>query len=274
MERADEVLPLGKVDAHLATDRGIDLTHERRRNGYPLDPAHVARRHEAHEIGRRAASHGNERGRPLERERTPEAFDFGDGFRRLAGRDELRGVDLMELDDASVGHDRVSIRLSVRSKTDASRREDDAVEIVRARVGNAVLREALVVQRTESVRVPCERPPAVSDALPRLLRRHLEMHTEGVRLEGRACARRPERPSTKLDDGRGAPRERLDRNLLLQRAERRFSTRLEDLGDRLSDAGLDESVDRDELPPETRGHERPECRLARPHEANEGEVAP
>ncbi len=70
-----------EVDAGLAADRGVDLTDERRRDGDPVDPAHVGRRDESDEIGRRAAAHGDERRRPLERERRPEPLRLGKRLR-------------------------------------------------------------------------------------------------------------------------------------------------------------------------------------------------
>ena len=86
--------------------------------------------------------------------------------------------------------------------------------------------------------------------------------------------RRAQRPSAQLDNGRRAESECRDRDLLLQRAKRAFPARLEELGDRDTRARLDEIVDGDERPAEARGQLRAERRLARAHEADEGEMAP
>ena len=56
MERAEEVLPLGQVDAGLAADRRIDLGDERGRNLDERHAAQVRRREEPGRVAQRAAS--------------------------------------------------------------------------------------------------------------------------------------------------------------------------------------------------------------------------
>ena len=53
MERADGVLRPREVDRRPAADAGVDLTHQRRRDGRPRDAAHVRRGSEAREVGGR-----------------------------------------------------------------------------------------------------------------------------------------------------------------------------------------------------------------------------
>ena len=61
VERADEVLALGGVDAGLAADRGVDHAEHRRRHLDDVDAAQPGRGDEAGEVGRRSpaeADHG------------------------------------------------------------------------------------------------------------------------------------------------------------------------------------------------------------------------
>ena len=61
VERADEVLALGRVDAGLAADGGVDHAEQRRRHVHDADPAQPGRGDEAGEVGRRAAADADDR---------------------------------------------------------------------------------------------------------------------------------------------------------------------------------------------------------------------
>ena len=66
MERADQVLALGQVDAGLAADRGVDLGDEGRRHVHDRDPAQVRRREEARGVAQRPATDRHDRLRPFD----------------------------------------------------------------------------------------------------------------------------------------------------------------------------------------------------------------
>ena len=61
VERADEVLRRRQVDAGLAADRRVHLTHERRRHGDPREAAQVRGGREAGDVGGTAAAERDER---------------------------------------------------------------------------------------------------------------------------------------------------------------------------------------------------------------------
>ena len=225
VERADEVLALAQVHSHLAADRRVHLTDERRGHGDPVDAAEVRRGDEAGEIGRGAASDGGKRRRALDRERMPETFGFGHRLRRLARRNGVGRRDIVELGHAHVRDDGVSLHAAMRLETDPGGGEHDAVEVARARIGALVQRASLVVQRSERLGVAHERAFGSAHALPRLLGRRLEVH--GERMLGKRSARPlgSERPTAELDDGGRPAREDVRRSLLLVRPERGFAAR-------------------------------------------------
>ena len=61
VERAEQVLALGEIDAGLAADRGIDLGHEGRRDVDDRDAAQVGRGEEAGRVAERTAADRDER---------------------------------------------------------------------------------------------------------------------------------------------------------------------------------------------------------------------
>ena len=86
VERADEVLALGQVDAGLAADRRVDLADAGRRHGDPRDAAEIRGRDVAGEIGGRAAAERDDRAAAVEAQLGPEALGDVQLLRRLAGR--------------------------------------------------------------------------------------------------------------------------------------------------------------------------------------------
>ena len=92
MERADEVLALGQVDAGLAADRGVDLGDEGRRHLDEGHAAEVGRGEEAGRVAERAAADGDERLAPLD----PEARQLPRGV--LDDRQAFRGLALRQQD--------------------------------------------------------------------------------------------------------------------------------------------------------------------------------
>ena len=87
MERADEVLALGQVDAGLAADRGIDLRDERRRDLDERDAAEVGRGEEPRRVAERPATDRDDRLAPLDpesRQLARRVLDDRQALRRLA----------------------------------------------------------------------------------------------------------------------------------------------------------------------------------------------
>ena len=88
VERADEVLALGQVDAGLAADRRVDLGDERRRDLDERDAAQVRRGEEAGRVAERAAADRDERLAALD----AQAGELAG--RRLDDREALGGLAL------------------------------------------------------------------------------------------------------------------------------------------------------------------------------------
>ena len=61
VERADQVLALGRVDPGLAADRGVDHAEQRGRHVHDPDPAQEGRGDEAGQVGRRSAADADDR---------------------------------------------------------------------------------------------------------------------------------------------------------------------------------------------------------------------
>ncbi len=99
MERADQVLALGRVDAGLAADRGIDLGEQRRRDLHEADAAAKDARREARKIAHHAAAKGDHRVAALDAKIEQLLADLGEhgkALARFAGRDH----DLAEIEPA------------------------------------------------------------------------------------------------------------------------------------------------------------------------------
>ncbi len=131
MKGAHEVLAFRQVDACLAADRGIHLTHERRRHRDPVNAAKVCRRDEAADIRRRAAADGDERPAPLEAERTPQTVAVRDrlGLDRMRRAVERRG---MKLEHGGV-HDHFDRTATVQHSVRTSRDVDPPLRRARRR---------------------------------------------------------------------------------------------------------------------------------------------
>ena len=186
VERANEILPLRKIDPHLPADRSVHLPDERRRHRDPVDPAHVGGGDEADDVRRRATAERDERRAAVELERSPETLRFGCG---LCTRDQV-GRDIVELGDALIRDERVSARVTVWREADAGSGQEHAVEVARTRIGCFVQRQALVVERSERLRIASERTTGSGHAIPGLVGLDLEVHGQGELGEQRACALR------------------------------------------------------------------------------------
>ena len=271
VERADEVLPLGKVDPRLAPDRRVDLADERRRDGLPVDSAQVRRGDEADEVGRRAASDRGDRGAALQSERAPESLGLGDRLRALARGNDVRRVDPVQLRDALVHDHCVSSRLPVWREPDSRRGEDDVVAVGPARVRDGLVQRApSLVPLAELALVAGERTLASADAEPGSV--HVDVEQEDERVELLEERPRLDRAPADGDHGRLACAAGFSHERCLDVTERRLSLALEELPDR-SVRALDLLVDVDEPAAEPRGDVSADRRLSRPHEADQDEMA-
>src|SRR5919198_292157 len=86
VEGPDEILAVGRVDAGLAADRGVDHPGESRRNRRPAQAALVGRRREPGHIRRRATADRDDHPVAAELEVAPESLYDGGGLRLFAGR--------------------------------------------------------------------------------------------------------------------------------------------------------------------------------------------
>ena len=132
-----------------------------------------------------------------------------------------------------------------------------------------VQRRTLLEERVERLTVAREWPPAACDALPRLLRCDLEEQRERAPGESRSRPLGAESAASDLHDRELAAPEDIERDLLFELAEGSFAIGLEDLRDGSPAPFLDKRIHGDERAPETFRQLRPECRLARAHEADE-----
>ena len=149
--------------------------------------------------------------------------------------------------------------------------EDRGVDVVGARVrGIVVERPPLLVQRPERGRVLRERPVAALDAVPGLLGTDLDEDRQGSIAQGLSDLVRPDGPSAEGDHGRARRVERLAGELRLAQTKRCLAPGFEDLRDRL--LTLDLPVDIHERTAELLRERAAERRLARPHEADQGDV--
>ena len=290
MESADQVLRARKVDRSLAADRRVDLADERGRDGDPVDPAEIRRGGETGSVGRAAAAERDEGAAALEPQRVPERFQRLDALRllsrgKLVARTRPRaerelGVHAVDPGDARVADqlDRAVARHELAKPLEcagldvnAARGEDGPEEVAGARVrGVVVERPPLLVERPERRLVLRERPVAAGDPAPRLLGFDLDEDRQSALPQRRADLVGPDRAAAQRDHGGSARGQRVEHVLGLAQAECRFAARLEDPRDRLF--ALDLTVDVDELPPELLGELLAEGRLARTHEADEGDV--
>jgi hypothetical protein len=94
-----------------------------------------------------------------------------------------------------------------------------------------------------------------------------------VLAERRADSAALHRPAAERHHRGAARTQHLDSGCLLELPELGFAAALEYLRDRRAGAELDLAVEVEEPPAEALGDLQPECRLARAHEADEGEVA-
>ena len=252
MERAYEILPLRKIDPHLPADRSVHLPDERRRHRDPVDPAHVRGGNEADDVRRRAATERDECRTAVELERSPETLRFGCGLRT----GDQAGRDIVELGDASIRDERVSTRFIVRREADTRGGQEHAVEVTRTRIGCFVERQALVVERSERLRVASKRPSGSGHAIPGLVGFDLDVHAQGELGEQRTRALRGQGATAELDDRERTPREHVRRRLLLQLAKGCLAAGLEQVADGSSRSLFDDRIDGYEWPAEPLGERR------------------
>ena len=188
MERPDEVLAFGQVDGGLASDRGIDLSHERGGHGYPCTPSEKCGSGEPGGVREGPAPQRQDRVLSLNPQRAPKSFHFLHGLgpltrRQLVRLDEPRAE--RELGIGSV--DARDVRL--RDERDALAREElaeafqragldvhpcgrehDSVHVLGARVGYlGVERCAQLVAAMKLGFVLSVGPVTVTHALPGLI---------------------------------------------------------------------------------------------------------
>ena len=291
MEGSDGVLGLGQVDGRLPADAGIHHPRERRRHRDPRDAPQVGRRHEARDVGRRAAAEPDDDVAALDAEvgkTRPCLPRDGHGLGRLArgkaNRHERLDRRPEHAQNRPVGDERRPARAheagQLRQRGRPRQRREQgllAPEVVRVdeRVaGGVVERPALLVELGEPARLDRERTVAGIglDTAPRRLRRHVQKHGEAPVAEPPAGHRRQDRPSAEREHCIRLSEQAAD-HALLERPERRLAVLLEDRGDRPAGLPLDLAVGVQERPPQPGGQRLARARLARAHEADQREVA-
>ena len=122
---------------------------------------------------------------------------------------------------------------SIRARRGRPRREDDALDVARVRVGDTLAERLPVsMQRVEVGLRAGERPVGIRHALPRGRRVDVEEHRERTLREVAARPLGERRSASERDDDRLAVAEHLAGDVLLQRAEVGLPARREELGDR------------------------------------------
>ena len=213
----------------------------------------------------------DEGGRALEVERAPEPLRLSDGLRGFAAGHEVRCLDAVERGDALVRDEGVARGVAVGSEPDPCRGEHDAVGIDGPRVGDVLVeRLSSLVALPELALVPCERPPAPADALPR--RVHVDVEVDDERVELVQEPPRLDGAASHGDHGRVAPPARVAHEPRLELAKRRLPLLREELPDRavrVLDLAV-HVVERAAQPPRDL---LADGRLPRAHEAHEHEVS-
>ncbi len=183
----------------------------------------------------------------------------------------MRCLEAVERGDAFVRDQGVARGVAVGSEPDPCRGVHNALRIDGPGVGD-VLVELLSsrVALSELALVPCERPPAPSDALPR--RVHVDVEVEDERVEPVQEPPRLDGAASHGDHGRVAPPARVAHEPRLELAKRRLPLLCEELPDRPVRV-LDLAVDVVERAAQAPRDLRADGRLPRAHEAHEHEVS-
>ena len=197
MEGSDGVLGLGQVDRRLPADAGIHHPRERRWHRDPRDAAQVRRRHEARDVGRRAAAEPNDDVAALETEvgeTRPCLPRDGHGLGRLTRRKANRHqwVDRRpeHAQHRPVGDEGRPARAheagqlcqggGPRQRREQGLLAPEVVCVDERVAGGVVERPALLVEVGEPARLDRERAVAGIglDTAPRRLRRNVQEHGE------------------------------------------------------------------------------------------------
>jgi hypothetical protein len=293
VEGADEVLALRDVDRGLASDRRVDLTHERSRHRHPGAAASEGGGGETGGVGQRAAAERQKDILPLDPQRAPQPLDLLHGLGALARRQlvhlreplaegELCVCAVDPCDDGLGDERHATFRDELaepleRADLDvnACRCERDVASVAGARVGDLLVQgHAPLVATAKLGLVACQRPVALPNPLPRRVHIDLEKHVEReVRERGAREGR--------LDDSAAggdhrpvavAQQQLFHQDLGLQRAKAVLAVLRKDLRDRRLQLLLDHLVEVEELPVQPSCHLTADRRLAGSHEADEDDV--
>ena len=157
---------------------------------------------------------------------------------------------------------------------DAGGAEHHVVDVLRGCVRDLpVERHALLVERAERLFFPRERAIAPPHVLPGGPRVDLDVDRQRILPQRLADSGARDRAAAERDHGGLPAGEPLDGRRLLEDAELELAAPREDLWNRLVQLALELAVEVDELASETMGELDPGGRLARAHEADEGDVA-